>query len=75
MTPEQAKNQIFILENGGSVEQLRKILGRIIAHRTAANLIFGTNTARAKEFTFSLSGRQDLMSIDAQDTLNAMHHS
>jgi hypothetical protein len=73
MDPEQVRNQVFIVENGGSsIKSLKGILGKIIGDRAAGLLILGTKTKAQKELTFNLSGRQDLISIASADALSEL---
>ena len=61
MPPEQVKNQVLLLENGGTFLEKRATLGRIVGDRAAAQLILNTKTEAQRRFTFALSTKQDLL--------------
>ncbi len=69
MSPEQVKTQVLMLENGGTLQDKRATLGRIVGDRAAAFLILNTKTESQRRLTFALSTKQDLLANSCADAI------
>lgn len=70
---EQIKTQVLIVEGTTSEEQARTTLGRIVADRAVAELVWGGMDDKSmKDHLFSLQTRRDLLSSAAQEQLKSV---
>lgn len=65
MNPEKIKTHIIKAENINSYQDIRSLLGRIVADRTMSHFVFGHGSNKSIDMHMALSTRRDLTATEA----------